>query len=188
MNADYGASALTGAGTWRWWRDEKSIRGERYMTYNLKEIKAKVNVAIGVLFKNDAFLLENEVNERSVSHKLAEYLQMQFPDWNVDCEYNRKGNARKTLEGIRECSEERTTDRVFPDIIIHQRNTKNNLLVVEIKTKDEDPICDIRKLKLFTSDRKYKYNFGLFIKFNRDEKPILKWFKDGGKFDTANEI
>ncbi|PWB55285.1 MAG: hypothetical protein C3F06_02795 [Candidatus Methanoperedenaceae archaeon] len=149
------------------------------MNYDLKEIKVKVDVAIGVLFKNDSFLLENGVNERSVSHKLAEYLQQEIPDWNVDCEYNRKGSALKTLERIRECSEERKTDRVFPDIIIHQRNTKINLLVLEIKTKDEDPICDIQKLILFTSDRECKYNFGSFIKFNRAEKPDLKWFKDG---------
>ncbi len=149
------------------------------MNYNLTEIKAKVDVAIGVLFKNDSFLLESGVNERSVSHKLAEYLQLQFPDWNVDCEYNRKGSALKTLERIRECSEERATDRVFPDIIIHQRSKKINLLVLEIKTKDENPICDIEKPKLFTSNGEYKYNFGSFIKFNRAEKPVLKWFKDG---------
>lgn len=158
------------------------------MIYSIDEIKKKVNVAIGVLLKNDAFLLKNDVNERSVSHKLAEYLQGHFPDWNVDCEYNRKGSAQKILEGISECSEERATDRVYPDIIIHQRNTNNNLLVLEIKTNNQNPICDVTKLKLFTSDREYKYLFGLFIKFNGTNDPILRWFKEGEEFDAANEI
>lgn len=145
--------------------------------YPSDEIKKKVKVSLNILFKNDFLLLENGVNERSVAHKLAEYFQVQFPDWNVDCEYNRKGLAPKTLDGIHECSEQRTTDRVYPDIIVHKRNTDDNLLVVEIKIKDED-CCDIEKLKKFTSSSgEFKYKLGLFIKFN--EREPLRWFENG---------
>lgn len=149
------------------------------MDYSFEEIEKKVYVAIGVLFKNDLFLLENDVSERSVSHKLAEYFQTQFPEWHVDCEYNRKGNATKILQNIKNCSDEIRTDRVYPDIIVHQRNTKNNLLVIEIKTNNQDPVCDIEKLKLFTSENDYTYSFGLFIKFNMTNEPIFRWFKGG---------
>jgi len=149
------------------------------MSYSSGEIEQKLSKAIDSLLKHDGFLLENNVNERSISHKLAEYLQKQFQGWNVDCEYNRKGEATKTLGGIENCSEEIRTDLVFPDIIVHRRNTKENLLVIEIKTNDQDPVCDIEKLKLFTSDENYKYDFGLFIKFNSTSKPDLRRFENG---------
>ena len=155
------------------------------MINDFEGIKQKVKVALGALFKTDSFLLENDVNERSISHKLAEYLQKQFPDWNVDCEYDKKGDATKKLSGIEKCRESSSTI-VYPDIIIHERSKKNNLLVIEIKTKNQDPICDIEKLRLFTSNREYKYNFGLFIKFNKTNQPVLAWYKDGEKYENQN--
>jgi len=148
--------------------------------YTNEEIKRKVNIAIGILFKNDSFLLENNVHERSIAHKLAEYLQIQFLDWDVDCEYNLKELEIKELEGISQCSSHRATDRVLPDIIIHKRNSNYNLLVVEIKTNYQDDAYDIEKLKLFTANNgEYKYVLGLFIKFNRSNNPSMRWFKNG---------
>ncbi len=153
------------------------------MLYSDEEIKQKVQLSLDLLLKNDIFLLEHEVNERAVAHKLAEYLQQQFIEWNVDCEYNKKGLDIKELDGIKGCSEQKTTDRVNPDIIVHQRNATKNLLVIEIKTISNDEACDNAKLELFTkSTGKYKYKLGLFIKFNTT-KYSLKWYKDGAKID-----
>lgn len=148
--------------------------------YTDEKIKCKVEIAIGVLLKNDSFLLEAHISERSVSHKLAEYLQSEFPDWNVDVEYNKKGLDPKELYGIRGCSEEKGTDLVLPDIIIHKRNKDENLLVVEIKTDNRSPECDFKKLELFTLDYGiYKYNLGLFIKFEGLNMLPLIWYKHG---------
>jgi hypothetical protein len=147
--------------------------------YSEEEIKKRTGIALGVLQKNDSSLLEQGVNERSIAHKLAEYLQDQFPDWNVDCEYNRKGIKLKELEGIAECLEHRKTDRVFPDIIVHERNIERNLLVVELKKIELDSRCDLKKLELFTKMRgEYRYSMGLFIQFDHCV-PKLQWFKDG---------
>lgn len=57
-----------------------------------------VEQALLQLMKNDAYLLENKISERSQTHKLAEYLQLLLPQWNVDCEYNRKLKLTKTLD------------------------------------------------------------------------------------------
>ena len=156
------------------------------MKYEHEEIKKKVNIAIDILFKNDSFLLENDVNERSITHKLAEYLQILFPEWHVDCEYNRKMFNTKELGGIEGCSEQKKTDKIYPDIIVHMRATNDNLLVIETKKGEEDDPCDIRKLELFTEKgRGYEYEWGLFIKFLKTEKPSLTWFKDGKKYEPA---
>jgi len=148
--------------------------------YSDEDIKKKMKVAVRFLLKNDSFLLRESVNERTISHKLAEYLQYQFPDWNVDCEYNRKGLEIKELENIKECDGHRKSDRIYPDIIVHIRNTDFNLLVVELKKKGLNSKCDRKKIELFTeSNGKYKYSLGLFLRFSRTCKPKLEWFKDG---------
>ncbi len=62
------------------------------------DIENKVRQAIQVLLEKDRLLLELNVNERSITHKLAEYLQVEFPGCHVDCEYNRDGHDTKELE------------------------------------------------------------------------------------------
>jgi len=53
------------------------------------EVKYSVDRALTKLLQNDSLLVELNANERSITHKLAEYLQLEFAAWNVDCEYNR---------------------------------------------------------------------------------------------------
>lgn len=157
------------------------------MKYEPDEIKKKVNIAIDILFKNDSFLLEKDVNERSISHKLAEYLQIMFPEWHVDCEYNRREWDIKRINGIEECSEKRTTDRIFPDIIVHHRSVNDNLLVIEIKPDKKDDPCDIRKLELLTQkEGEYGYDWGLYMQFMKNEKPFLTWFNGGKVYERTN--
>jgi len=160
--------------------------------YTIEEVRRAVAISLGVLLRNDSLLFVKKASERSVSHKLAEYLQKRFPDWDVDCEYNRKGPHPKLLEGIRKCSGRRRTDRIFPDIIVHKRSTNANMLVIEMKI-NADNSCDIAKLKLLT-DRHYGYSYklGLFIKFDTKGNPSLKWFRDGkeltGNLYTKDDI
>jgi hypothetical protein len=87
-------------------------------------------------------------------HKLAEHLQRELPQWNVDCEYNRDGNYPKKLRvprAVKECS-------VFPDIIVHKRGGKQNILIIEAKCSDS-PVTrvnyDVEKLKLYVKDFGY---------------------------------
>jgi len=161
------------------------------VNYEFREICQKVNVAIGILLKNDAVLLINDVNERSITHKLAEYLQLQFPDWDVDCEYNRKGDATKTIDGnMEECAEHKKQYRVYPDIIIHRRNTNDNLLVIEVKknTSTKNKECDERKLIEFTKKGEYHYSYGLFIEFYESLKCIGEWYEKGIKNEKLGKL
>ncbi len=56
------------------------------------EIKRIVNCSLQKLRRLDNYLLDIMVNERTITHKLAEYLQEHIPEYNVDCEYNRFEN------------------------------------------------------------------------------------------------
>lgn len=147
--------------------------------YSISQIKRAFHFALGVLKKNDDYLLEVKASERSIAHKLAEYLQDQFPDWNVDCEYNRQENLPKELDGIAECTERKRNNRIFPDIIVHLRGKEKNLFAIELKKNDQYDACDIKKLKLLTSPKgRYKYVLGLFLMLEHN-KATLQWFMNG---------
>ena len=143
------------------------------------QIKERIRIALGLLYKNDYFLFEESVHERSIAHKLAEYLQQQFPDWHVDCEYNRHGISVKKLP--RECVGKHK-ENVYPDINIHHRNTDDNLVIFEIKPNKSNSVveCDDVKLVEFTkSSGDYKYILGVFIGFDSLEEPQIEFYRNG---------
>lgn len=134
----------------------------------MKDIRERVINAICGLYRHDPELLDVNANERSITHKLAEYLQREFPNWHVDCEYNRLGGDTKRLQ-IRSIGEPNVEDTeaktVFPDIIVHHRKTEENLLVMEVKkASGRANTGDLVKLRAFTKSPEYKYPYGLFLK------------------------
>jgi len=153
--------------------------------YSNVEIQEKLSAALARLLSRDRFLLEYGAHERSVAHKLAEYLQQGFGDArDVDCEYDLHGQQLKRLYGLvgqaSECADERSTDRILPDIIVHVRNTDDfNTLVIELKTQRRSIACDIRKLELMTGNKsEYRYQRGALIQFSGTEEPTIRWFPE----------
>jgi hypothetical protein len=153
-----------------------------------EEIQDKVYTAIARVLERDAYLLRVDVNERSITHRLALYLQEEFEDWDVDCEYNRNREDTKRLrvgEDVHACVETFTTDdtqgkTVYPDIVVHHRGTDENLLVIEVKksTSKIDNDFDLSKLAQF----KYqlKYCCALFLKFTTGDKDTVGVSQESG--------
>lgn len=135
-------------------------------------------------------------NERAIGYRLAFYLESElrtiglisdFGPLVVDCEYNRHLAKKKTLasetedriKDIVKKARDRTLEAdedgsyvfsIAPDILVHQRRTDvNNLLVVEVKkrTNPETEEYDHLKLELFTKSRQddmgYGYRYGAWI-------------------------
>jgi hypothetical protein len=132
--------------------------------------------ALNQLVQEEPELFVFGVNERSMTHKLAEYLQPLFPGWHVDCEYNRKGHDNtKTLhlpiEGTKTDDTEART--VFPDIIVHRRGGPENLLVVEVKkSTNRAHQFDLQKLEAFVEQLGYQY--AAFVELIVGEEPDYK--------------
>jgi hypothetical protein len=122
------------------------------------------------------------VHERSTAHRLAVHLELCFEAWNVDCEYDRGGQLRKTLLGIAQCKAGKKTDAVLPDIIVHHRSQEgreHNLLVIEMKKNAPEDLCDRKKLELLTDPAgHYQYQLGLYINIDGGNF-IRKWFQEG---------
>lgn len=139
-------------------------------------IERAISEALHTLLERDADILRTDTNERTISHKLAGYLEPFFDDWNVDCEYNRNHGDPKRLEiPQRNARNDDTQARaVFPDIIVHKRGTDKNLLVIEMKktTSRESDDFDLRKLRAFRDQLGYK--FAVFIKVRTDAEPTIE--------------
>ena len=151
-------------------------------------VKKAIENAWTHLVKEDYQLLKNNANERSITHKFAEHLKSQFPTWHVDCEYNKdRVDPKKIHIDVEDTtSYDAKAVTAFPDIIVHKRGTRNNLLVIEAK-KDNNR-SDRKTLDAIERDRKkltgYKkdlgYKFGLFLKFSTGKSyencPVEEWF------------
>ena len=163
---------------------------------DIDEIKEKVEYCMQTLREKDEDLIEIDVNERTITHKLAEYLQNQFTDYNVDCEYNRYEDNTKKLRSIKNRSldlsnykkyqieqfiwEDKDALTIYPDIIIHERKSPyNNLLVIEVKKSSNNisKDLDIKKIEELMNPP-YNYNFGLFLRIDlyNEIDDYYKWF------------
>jgi hypothetical protein len=162
-------------GTWRLnvvaWEQELIDNGPDH------GIAKHVCTAISRVLQEDAYLLKVDANERSVSHRLAIYLEAElkdeFPDWDVDCEYNRDGHEPKTLRLTPTTTTSADADgtTVYPDIIVHKRGQQENLLAIEIKKNNRRRGMESDLLKLQCFRRDLHYRFALFVRFTIGPEP-----------------
>lgn len=165
-------------------------------------IKDLVYTALKKLYDIDGLLIDNDVNERSITHRLAFHLSCEeiFSEWDIDCEYNRisdcgtDGNCIQKKLNLWSESEPSITDSnastVFPDIVIHHRTEvgeKNNLLVIEAKKEGKNISFDQKKIVAYIEE--LKYQLGVLIVFYK-EKAMIMWTRDGKKWEevTLNKL
>ncbi len=143
--------------------------------HELAELERRVIGAAGSLLAHDAYLLTCDLNERTITHKFAEHLQREFPEWDVDCEYNRDHHdpKRLNLPPRHDISgDDLHAKTVFPDIIIHKRGTDQNFIVIEVKksSNPEGDDWDLRKLAAFKSQ--LGYEIAMFFRFRTETKKM----------------
>ncbi len=63
--------------------------GESKIAYEFDEVKSRLISALFALWEKDRHLLKYDASERSITHRLAVHLEGLFPEYDVDCEYNR---------------------------------------------------------------------------------------------------
>ncbi len=148
-----------------------------------RNVAEHVRMALHRLIAEDADLFKADANERSISHRLAIYLEREFPDWNVDCEYNRDEHEPKRLQLNPEtiCSDDEQGTTVYPDIIVHRRCTPANHLAIEIKKHNGGSHDnDLRKLSALRKELGYTFALFLRVRTNGPEADIddVRWSVD----------
>ena len=130
-----------------------------------------------------------KLHEVCINHKLANYLEefilpiLEYKNMKyfVDIEFNREGMNNKEIEiNAKE-------ELVRPDIIIHNRSSgdeKDNFLVAECKKSNvqkKEKSDDVKKLKAFIKDSRYKYQYGLQIIYGNDKIKATLFYCDQGE-------
>jgi len=147
---------------------------------NHAAVNAALRQALDALLRDDERLLAIDVNERSLTHRLALHMMPLFDRWHVDCEYNRDHNCdpkKLTLpESIGSDDLKQTT--AYPDIIVHRRmqpGREANLLVVEAKKRNNGDFArDLAKLKAFMR-APFEYQHALLLIFEETGEPEFSW-------------
>jgi hypothetical protein len=147
--------------------------------------KLKVEAGLKKLCISEAQLISNDIHERTLTYRLASYLEEYFPGYSVDCEYNRNGGDSKRLRETTTFipSDRLNGDRVIPDIIIHKRGVPpdgDNLIVIEAKKEKADYKSDIKKLSQYKAQLGYKFAFMVIIPENYNQHT-----DDIGEFVTS---
>ena len=129
------------------------------------------------------------VGERSIVFRFAHYLQnylynTDYQKYHLDCEYNRNGIETKKLPDLKYGT--------IPDLIIHQRGSNdNNLLVMEFKTYwNVEQENDIKKISAFLENNEinsYNYKYGIAALIKRNNVNLKLFEKDNKIFEDDKE-
>ncbi len=127
----------------------------------------KVVRALGEFYARETYLLEKDLGERALTHRLAVHLERQFEGWDVDCDYDRLGERTLRLpKGSIVSTDDHIAKSVYPDIVVHRRAVPENLLAVEVRkaSNHQPPEHDRHKLRALTDPHLwFAYRIGVYL-------------------------
>jgi hypothetical protein len=137
-------------------------------------MQAELNKLLSALrefYAHETYLLEKDVGERALTHRLAVHIEKQFSGWEVDCDYDRLGDRTLRLpRGSIVSTDDHLGKSIYPDIVVHQRDIPNNLLAVEVrKATNHQPVeHDQHKLRGLTDPHLwFAYWIGVLVTLSR---------------------
>ncbi len=147
----------------------------------------KVVAALSEFYAREAYLFEKDLGERTLTHRLAVQLETQFPDWEVDCDYDRLGERTLLLpRGSIVSTDDHLGKSVYPDIVVHRRELPHNLLAIELRKaiNHQPPQHDRHKLRALTDPSLwFAYGAGLYLVLARQN--VVADVYVGGAIDQA---
>ncbi len=148
----------------------------------------KVVVALGDFYARETYLLETDLGERTLTHRLAVSLEKQFPEWNIDCDYNRLGERTWRLPKASIVStDDELGKSIYPDIVVHHRGVPENLLAIEVRkaSNHQPPDHDRHKLRALTDPHLwFAYRIGVYLTLGK-KNVILSEVFVGGAADAG---
>jgi hypothetical protein len=127
----------------------------------------KAIAALVEFYTSEAFLFEHDLGERTLTHRLAAWLQKHFPEFTVDCGYDRLGPRTMHLpHGTITSTDDHLDKSIYPDIVVHQRDVPKNLLAIEVrKASNHQPEeHDRQKLRALTDPHPwFAYAVGVLL-------------------------
>jgi hypothetical protein len=148
----------------------------------------KVVTALQEFYACETFLLDKDLGERTLTHRLAVHCEKHFSGWDVDCDFNRLGERTLRLpHGTIVSTDDHLGKSVYPDIVVHQREIPNNLLAIEVrKSGNHQPLeHDQHKLRALTDPHLwFAYWIGLHLSLGK-KQVVMSEVYTGGVLDSA---
>jgi hypothetical protein len=153
----------------------------------------KVVAALEEFYARETHLLEKDIGERTLTHRLAVHIERQFGEWDVDCDYDRLGERTLRLPGGTIVStDDHFGKSVYPDIVVHRRSVPENLLAIELRkaSNRQPPEHDKHKLRGLTDPHLwFAYRIGVLLTLGKEhvtsfevylggvvDQPLSDWF------------
>jgi hypothetical protein len=150
----------------------------------------KVVTALQEFYARETFLLDRDVGERALTHRLAVHLEKQFPGWEVDCDYDRLGDRTLRLpHGTIVSTDDHLGKSVYPDIVVHQRAIPNNLVALEVrKSGNHQPLeHDQQKLRALTDPHLwFAYWIGAFVTLGKKQVTMAEIYTSGTRDEALS--
>jgi hypothetical protein len=148
----------------------------------------KVVGAVSDFYVRETHLLEKDLGERALTHRLAVAVEKQFPEWSVDCDYNRLGERSWRLPKASIVStDDELGKSIYPDIVVHHRAIPENLLAIEVRkaSNHQPPEHDRHKLCALTDPHFwFAYRIGVYLSLARKGVAASEIYL-GGELDHA---
>ena len=172
---------------------------------NDKPILDRIQKSLKLLYKEtpSLFIKNNQIGicERCLVFRFAYYIQEEFSEYFVDCDYNSnyflcidRGKDRITETSAKQIkNKDGTFTNRFIDIIIHKRtsNLNDNFVCFEIKKWNNHNSKayqkDINNLEVLTGSE-FKYKWGFYIILGKTmEKTRIIIFRNGKEIKIVEE-
>ena len=151
----------------------------------------KLIAALQEFYARETYLMERDLGERALTHRLAVHIEGQFSGWEVDCEYDRLGERTLRLpHGTVVSTDDHLGKSIYPDIVVHQREIPNNLLAIEVrKASNHQPIeHDAHKLQALTDPHLwFAYGIGVLMTLAKRNVTQTEIYS-GGVIDRAASV
>src|SRR5437899_12606855 len=94
----------------------------------------KVVAALQEFYARESYILEKDLGEIALTHRLAVQIEREFAGWEADCDYDRLGERTLRLpHGTIISTDDHLAKSVYRDIVVHQRAIPNNLLAIAVR-------------------------------------------------------
>jgi hypothetical protein len=127
--------------------------------------------ALQEFYARERFILDRDLGERALTHRLAVHVERNFLGWDVDCDFNRLGERTMLLpRGAIVSTDDSLGKSIYPDIVVHRRAVPDNLLALEVrKAANYQPVAhDRHKLMALTDPHLwFAYWIGVLVILGR---------------------
>src|SRR5215813_1963683 len=151
----------------------------------------KLIAALQEFYARETYILERDLGERTLTHRLAVLVEVNFAGWEVDCDYDRLGERTLRLpRGTIVSTDDHLAKSIYPDIVVHQREIPNNLLAIEVrKSANHQPLGhDQHKLRALTDPHLwFAYWIGLLLILGKKQVTMSEIYTSGGLNQTLSK-